>query len=122
MLLRRYEKPIYGYLVRMLAGHHDAEDITQQVLVRAIRGLPRYRDKGHFKAWLFRIAHREGIRAIRKRRLMFKQVERSRYDRTELDQRMQQARIRAAKLKQRLQDSATDPLGCRQSNQAGSHT
>ncbi len=68
MLLRRYEGDIYGYLVRFLGNRHDAEDAAQNTFVSAVRSLPRYRERGTFKSWLFRIAHREGARVLRRRR------------------------------------------------------
>ena len=68
MLLRRYESDIYGYLVRLLGNRHDAEDAAQNAFVNAVRSLPRYRERGTFKSWLFRIAHREGGRILRRRR------------------------------------------------------
>lgn len=67
-LLRRYENDIYGYLVRLLGNRHDAEDASQNAFVAAVRSLPRYHERGTFKSWLFRIAHREGMRCIRRRR------------------------------------------------------
>jgi len=68
MLLRRYEGDVYGYLVRLLGNRHDAEDAAQNAFVSAVRSLPRYRERGTFKSWLFRIAHREGGRVLRRRR------------------------------------------------------
>jgi len=65
-LLRRYQDPLYGYLLRMLKNRHDAEETAQATFVIAIRALSRYREQGHFKAWLFRIAHREALRVLRR--------------------------------------------------------
>ena len=66
-LLRRYETRIYSYLLRMLGNQHEAEDAAQEAFIRAVRQLPRYHEQGHFRAWLFRIAHREGLRIIQRR-------------------------------------------------------
>jgi len=68
MLLRRYEGDVYGYLVRLLGNRHDAEDAAQNTFVGVVRSLSRYRERGTFKSWLFRIAHREGTRVLRRRR------------------------------------------------------
>ncbi len=65
-LLRRHQDSVYGYLLRMLRNSHDAEETTQAAFVIVIRSLPRYREQGHFKAWLFRIAHREALRVLRR--------------------------------------------------------
>lgn len=57
-LLNRHAAQLYRYLRARAPSDHDAEDLMQQVFVKAIDGLPRYRDRGiPFSAWLFRIAH-----------------------------------------------------------------
>lgn len=57
-LLSRHAIRLYRYLRARTLSDHDAEDLTQQVFVKAIDGLPRYRDQGiPFAAWLIRIAH-----------------------------------------------------------------
>ena len=66
-LLRRYQSSVYGYLVRLLGHAADAEDAAQETFVRAVKGLARYRERGQFKSWLYRIAYREGMRALRRR-------------------------------------------------------
>jgi len=47
---------VYGLLVRLVGHRETAEDLTQETLLRAFRGLRTYRPKGKFRAWLFRIA------------------------------------------------------------------
>ena len=64
-LLERYESRIFSYLFRMTANRHDAEEAVQETFVKVIRSLKRYREEGHFRSWIFRIAHREGLRTIR---------------------------------------------------------
>lgn len=50
--------PVYGYLYRRLDQPADAEDVTAEVFVRAIRALPSFEQTGvPFGAWLIRIAH-----------------------------------------------------------------
>ena len=67
-LFRAYEARIYSYLFRMLGDRTEAEDATQECFVNAFAALPRYEDRGHFKAWLFQIAHREGLKRSRSRK------------------------------------------------------
>ena len=43
------------YALRMLGDRSDAEDVVQDVFIRVYRGLPRYREQGRFRAWVFRI-------------------------------------------------------------------
>ncbi len=56
LLVQRYEKRVFGFLFRMTGHTSDAEDLTQEVFVRAFRSFPRYQAQGHFKSWLFTIA------------------------------------------------------------------
>jgi len=59
---------VYRYLLGRLGKSADAEDITTEVFLRAMRALPSYRAKGHpFIAWLFRIAHNQAVNYLKKR-------------------------------------------------------
>ncbi len=57
-LYRRYVDRIYSYHYRHTGDVQEAEDLTSRTFFRALRALPRYRERGlPFQAWLFRIAH-----------------------------------------------------------------
>jgi len=58
---------IYGLLVRMVGRRDVAEDLMQETLLRAFRGLDAYRPEGKFRAWLFRIAANQARDWIRRR-------------------------------------------------------
>lgn len=47
---------VYAYTLAKVGSHQDAEDLTSEVFIRAIRHLNRYREKGSFLAWLLTIA------------------------------------------------------------------
>jgi len=72
-LVRRYQTPIVNLARVMTAGSADAEDLAQDVFVRAWRGLASFRGESSFRTWLYRVAinviqsHRG--RATRLRRL-----------------------------------------------------
>lgn len=53
-LVARHRPPLLGFL-RARVGE-DAEDISQEVWSRVAAALPRYRDRGSFRGWLFQIA------------------------------------------------------------------
>ena len=58
MLFQRYRRPVYAYLNRMLGNDSmSADDLFQELWIKVINKLPKYRESGKFSAWLFRVAH-----------------------------------------------------------------
>ncbi|MFC1981743.1 RNA polymerase sigma factor [Chloroflexota bacterium] len=67
-LYQLYFERIYRYVRSLLREHSDAEDVTAEVFIKVMRALPRYSEKGHFSAWLFRIARNETFNYIKRRK------------------------------------------------------
>lgn len=55
-LFLRYRQMVYRYSFQMVGRRDDAEDLVQEVFVRAYQNLSRYRDEAKFTTWLLRIA------------------------------------------------------------------
>jgi len=60
-LYRKYVAQIYSFALYELRDQHAAEDVTATVFMRALAGLPRFRERGEapessFRVWLFQIA------------------------------------------------------------------
>jgi RNA polymerase sigma-70 factor (ECF subfamily) len=53
----RYFAGVYGYCYHALGRAERAEDAAQQVFAQVLAALPRYRESGRFRAWLYTIAH-----------------------------------------------------------------
>ncbi|MGZ4031084.1 MAG: RNA polymerase sigma factor [Tumebacillaceae bacterium] len=47
---------VYNFVAYSVGGRHDAEDLTQEVFVKAYRGLANFRGESELKTWLFAIA------------------------------------------------------------------
>jgi len=55
-LLRAYGRRLYGYFLRAAGSHHDAEDLLGELMLRLVRTLKNYDERGRFEPWLFRVA------------------------------------------------------------------
>lgn len=55
-LFERHHAAIYRYLLRMTGSREAAEELTQDVFVRVLKGLEHYQERDQERAWLFRIA------------------------------------------------------------------
>jgi RNA polymerase sigma factor (sigma-70 family) len=56
LLLTRHLPWIFNLSVRMLHRHADAEDATQEILLKVMKALPGFRAEARFSTWLYRIA------------------------------------------------------------------
>jgi len=56
VLFERHRALVYRFVYQMAPRRDDAEDIVQEVFVRAFQNLHRYRDEAKFTTWLLRIA------------------------------------------------------------------
>jgi RNA polymerase sigma-70 factor (ECF subfamily) len=68
LLVSRWEKRVYNYLLRIAGNREDALDLTQDVFLKAHQNLRKLDDPGRFAPWLYRIAHNEAYSMFRKRR------------------------------------------------------
>jgi RNA polymerase sigma-70 factor, ECF subfamily len=68
LLVSRWEKRVYNYLLRITGNREDALDLTQDVFLKAYQSLRKLDDPTRFAPWLYRIAHNEACSMFRKRR------------------------------------------------------
>lgn len=64
-LVEHFRRPLFAFILNMMPGNSDAEEIFQEVWLRVIKHLPRYREK-NFAGWIFRIARNLFIDRIRR--------------------------------------------------------
>ena len=68
LLVSRWEKRVYNYLLRITGNREDALDLTQDVFLKAYQNLRKLAEPARFAPWLYRIAHNEAYSMFRKRR------------------------------------------------------
>ena len=68
LLVSRWEKRVFNYLLRLVQNREDALDVSQEAFLKAYQNLRKLDDPARFSAWLFRIAHNEAFSLLRRRR------------------------------------------------------
>jgi RNA polymerase sigma-70 factor (ECF subfamily) len=68
LLVSRWEKRVFNYLLKLVGNREDAMDLCQETFFKAYMNLGALEDAGRFAPWLFRIAHNEAFSHLRKRR------------------------------------------------------
>ncbi|MEN1967975.1 RNA polymerase sigma factor SigW [Lentibacillus sp. N15] len=63
-----FQHKIYQHCYRMLGNVHEAEDVAQEVFIRAYINIDSYDEKWKFSTWLYRIATNLSIDRLRKRK------------------------------------------------------
>src|SRR5579872_2633495 len=55
LIVERHRRPIYQLRYRFVGNHEDASDLSQDVFLRAYRGLRSFRGQSSVATWLYRI-------------------------------------------------------------------
>ena len=64
-LVREYSEPLYWQVRRMVLNHDDADDIMQNVFLKAWSHLNDFNRESKISTWLYRIAVNESLDFIR---------------------------------------------------------
>ena len=68
LLVSRWEKRVFNYLLRLTGNPDDSLDLSQDAFLKAYQNIRKLDDTARFGPWLFRIAHNEAYSSFRKRR------------------------------------------------------
>jgi len=68
-LVRRYERPVFSLLYRMVRDRALAEDLAQETFIKVLNGIKSYNPQFKFSSWIFKIANNAAIDHLRKRDL-----------------------------------------------------
>ena len=74
-LVRRYQRPIAGYVFRLIGDYEASLDVTQEVFIKVYNSLERYRSDYKFSTWLYRIAHNAAIDHLRRNSINTQSIE-----------------------------------------------
>lgn len=58
-VVKKYQEKLYWHIRRMVVNHEDANDVLQNVFIKAWRGLENFREDSQLYTWLYRIATNE---------------------------------------------------------------
>src|SRR5438552_15517548 len=68
-LIRRYERPVFSLIYRMVRDRELAEDLAQDTFVKVMNHIDRYRPEFKLSSWLFKIANNVAIDHLRRRQI-----------------------------------------------------
>ncbi len=68
-LIRRYQRPVFSLIYRMVRDRELAEDLAQETFVKVLNAIDRYRPEFKFSSWVFKIANNSAIDHLRKKDL-----------------------------------------------------
>lgn len=68
-LVRRYERPVFSLVFRMVRDSATAEDLAQDTFIKVLNHVDKYRPEFKFSSWLFKIANNVAIDHLRRRQL-----------------------------------------------------
>jgi len=66
-LIRRYERPVFSLILRMVRDRQLAEDLSQETFIKAMNAIATYRPEFKFSSWIFKIANNAAIDQLRRR-------------------------------------------------------
>ena len=71
LIVRKYQKRLYWHIRRIVISHEDADDVTQNTLIKAWKGLHKFKEESQLFTWLYRIATNESITFLNKKKKRF---------------------------------------------------
>lgn len=71
LLVRQFQQRLYWHIRRMVIDHDDADDLLQNVFIKAFHALGQFREDSKIYTWLYRIATNECITFLNNKRKRF---------------------------------------------------
>lgn len=71
LIIRKYQEKIYWHIRRLVVDHEDANDLVQEVFLKAWKGMANFRGDSGLFTWLYRIATNEALSFLEKKKRRF---------------------------------------------------
>jgi RNA polymerase sigma-70 factor (ECF subfamily) len=68
LLVRRYERPVFGMGIGFFHNLEDASDFTQELFIKVYRSLSRFEGRSRFSTWLYKIAYNTALNGVNRRK------------------------------------------------------
>jgi RNA polymerase sigma-70 factor (ECF subfamily) len=68
LLVHRYERAVHGMGLSFFRNTEDAADFTQEVFLKAFRGLARFEGRSRFSTWLYKVAYNTAVNNAARRK------------------------------------------------------
>jgi len=74
-LVERYQRYVFTLCLRMIPAREDAEEVAQDVFIKAFRSLADFRGDARFSTWLYTIVHTSCLSFLRKKKLHHQSID-----------------------------------------------
>jgi RNA polymerase sigma-70 factor (ECF subfamily) len=71
LLVREYQRRVYGIVRKMVIDHDDANDVTQEVFIKIHKSISNFREDSQLFTWIYRIATNECLTFLNKKKRRF---------------------------------------------------
>ncbi len=68
LIVKKYQEKLYWHIRRMVVVHEDADDVLQNALIKAWKGLENFRQDSQLYTWLYRIATNESLTFLQQKK------------------------------------------------------
>ena len=75
LLMKKYGRPLYFYIRRIVIGHDDAEDALQETCIQIYRKIGQLKNEDQLLPWIYRIATRESLRVLKHHTRLFRSID-----------------------------------------------
>ncbi len=70
LLVNRYQQYVFTLVLRMVKSREEAEEVAQDVFIKAFRALASFNGESKFSTWLYTITHNTSLSFLRKKKVV----------------------------------------------------